>query len=268
LSVLEVITLVAGVAFAGSVGGGAEIGNGHTDVVLVEGPSVGAFQAFLSIPVPGSASEIRRSSGVGGRVDAVSVDHIVALEAGKALSGGLIERVALSRDSGADSISVEEGSVGALDTFLAGPNFAEEVAIGDDADVGVGDTGAIDNEGAVVAGLTLSALLPGGAEIAHGNADFLSVEEPTLGALHALSVVPDSAADVGSHRLVELGALAVNDHIALVALLADSFLSVELLTSLLDFTANAVLVEEVSFGALQAGVLAPDLTAEVVIELG
>lgn len=267
MSVLEVIALVAGGTFAGSVRGGAEIGNGHTDVVLVEGPSVRAFQAFLSIPVPGSASKIRRSGGVGGRVDAVSFDDIIASEAGEALSGGLIERVALGRDSGADSISVEEGSVRALDALLVGPDLAEEVAIGDDADIGVDDASAIDNERAVVAGLALSVLLPGGAEIAHGDADFISVEEPTLGALQALSVAPDSAADVGSLGLVELGALAVNDDIALVTLLADSFLGVELLASLLDFTANAVLVEEVSFGALQAGVLAPDLTAEVVIEL-
>lgn len=36
----------------------ALIGDGHADVVGVEGPLVGASQANLVVPVPGSASEI------------------------------------------------------------------------------------------------------------------------------------------------------------------------------------------------------------------
>ena len=45
-------------------------------------------------------------------------------------------------------------------------------------------------------------------------------------------------------------------------------LDVELLARSLDLTADSILIEIISFGALDTGVATPDSAAEVVIELG
>lgn len=78
---------------------------------------------------------------------------------------------------------------------------------------------------------------------------------------------PDGASDVGEGVDVGALALAVNDAVAFVALFADSLLDIELLAGALDLAADAILVEVVSFGALDAGVATPDSAAEVVIKL-
>lgn len=76
----------------------ALIGDGHADVVGVEGPLVGASQANLVVPVPGSASKIGRSSGVGRGVDALSFLKVIAGKAGQAVASGLVEGVAEGAD--------------------------------------------------------------------------------------------------------------------------------------------------------------------------
>ncbi len=63
-------------------------------------------------------------------------------------------------------------------------------------------------------------------------------------------------------------AFAIDHGIAFVTLFADSLLGIELLAGSLDLAANALAVEVVSVRALEAGVVAPDLAAEVVIEGG
>jgi hypothetical protein len=56
LSVFEVVSLEAGEAGTGIVVSFAEIGNSNTNFLVVEGPSVGALEAGLVVPVPSSTS--------------------------------------------------------------------------------------------------------------------------------------------------------------------------------------------------------------------
>ena len=111
-SVLEVVSLVAGEAVSGTVGGSALIGNGYTDSVGVGEPSLRAGKTILIVPIPGSASRVGGLGIVGGREDASSVLEVVALEAGKAVSAGIM-RSALIGDGGANLVGVEDPSVGA-----------------------------------------------------------------------------------------------------------------------------------------------------------
>ena len=62
----------------------------------------------------------------------MTIVEVISLEAGKTISRGLVESVAVRADSKAESISIEETSVGAFDACFSGPGFAEEVAFGDD----------------------------------------------------------------------------------------------------------------------------------------
>jgi hypothetical protein len=65
-----------------------------------------------------------------------------------------------------------------------------------------------------------------------------------------------------------LGTLSIDDEIALIALLADTLLGVELLAGELDFAADTLFVEEEPVGALEARVGTPYFAAKVVIKLG
>lgn len=65
-----------------------------------------------------------------------------------------------------------------------------------------------------------------------------------------------------------LVAFAIDDEVSLITLLAESLLGIELFAGLLDLAADAVFVEVEPIGALKAGIFAPDLAAEVVVELG
>lgn len=126
----------------------------------------------------------------------------------------------------------------------------------------------LDN-GSVVAGGALSGdLIPGGAEIADSGANLSRVEEPSLGALGTDSVTPDSAADVASGGGIDLLALAIDDRVSSIALLADALLGIELLAGTLNLTADSIFIEEEPIGAFEARILAPHLTSEIVVELG
>jgi hypothetical protein len=59
--------------------------------------------------------------------------------------------------------------------------------------------------------------------------------------------------------------LTIDDLVSSIADFADSLLGIELLAGFLDLAADSVLVEEVSIGALQAGVSAPHFAPEVVV---
>ena len=125
------------------------------------------------------------------------------------------------------------------------------------------------NNRSIVAGSALSGdIIPSGAEIADGGANLGRVEEPSLRALDTNSVTPDSAADVVGGSGVYLFALAINDGVSSIALLADALLGIELLAGALNLTAYSIFIEEEPIGAFQARILAPHLTAEVVVELG
>jgi hypothetical protein len=65
LSVVKIVSLVAGEAVSTGIIGCALVSNGHADVLSVEGPSFGAGQTFLVGPIPGSTSEVGGLSVVG-----------------------------------------------------------------------------------------------------------------------------------------------------------------------------------------------------------
>ena len=65
MSILQVITLIAGKAVSSVIVTGALVTNGHANFVIVEGPSVRASKANLVLPVPATASEIGGGSSVG-----------------------------------------------------------------------------------------------------------------------------------------------------------------------------------------------------------
>jgi len=222
----------------------------------------------LVVPVPVSAAEVSGGSSIGGRVDTGSIDSIVSSEAGEAVTGGLVEGVALGAHRSAEPVFVEVGPVSALGAGLSGPGPAEEVAVGDDRNIVVLEAGAAGDDVSVVAGRAGAVLIPLRAEVGDGGADLVSVEEPPLGALGADAVLPEGASNVIVRGLVDLGAFAVDDGVPLVALLADSLLGVELLAGALHLDADSVFIEEEAVGALQAGILAPHLAPEVVVERG
>ncbi len=81
------------------------------------------------------------------------------------------------------------------------------------------------------------------------------------------SVIPYCASNVISSAFVLLSAFSIDDKVAFIALLADSFLGIELFAGLLDLTADAIFVEIEPIGALETRIFAPDFAAEVVVEL-
>ena len=81
--------------------------NWHTNVIGVEGPIFRADQAFLIVPIPGSASEVSRLSVVRVREDAFAFLKVVSLEAFSAVSIFSMS-LALFRDRNADVLSIKE----------------------------------------------------------------------------------------------------------------------------------------------------------------
>ena len=200
------------------------------------------------------------------RIDTLSPQNVITRKASKTNACCLVEGVALRTDCSADSISVEEAYIGAFDAGSTGPGFAKEVAFGDNTQIIVDNTGAVGDDVAEIAGDAGSAVAPCGAEVADGVADFIGVEIPTHGAFCTGSVLPGCASNVFFCFFVNLCAFAVDHRVSLVALLADSLLSIELLAGALDLTADSLAVEEVSIRALEAGFVAPYFTAKIVIE--
>ena len=119
-SVDEVVSLEAGEAVTVLGVSGALVSNGNTSAVGILEPVLGASKADLIFPVPSGTSEVGRSGVVGGREDASSVDEVVSLEAGSAISV-LCMSGALIRDSGADSVSILDPSVRADEADLSTP---------------------------------------------------------------------------------------------------------------------------------------------------
>jgi hypothetical protein len=104
--------------------------NGDADIVSIESPFVGASQADLVDPVPGSTSEVGGLSSVGRGENTLSILEVISTEAGQAVTCSLVESVAVGTDSHTEAITIEPASVGALNTCFSGPSFAEEVAFG------------------------------------------------------------------------------------------------------------------------------------------
>ena len=131
MSFLEVISIKAcgtisvfGVSFA-------LIRDGGADVVSVEGPSVGAFQADLVVPIPGSASLISGLGIVGEGEEALSVLEVISFVADGAVAGSVV-LLALVGNGNADFVGVEGPSLGAgkADLVVPVPGGASEIAGG------------------------------------------------------------------------------------------------------------------------------------------
>ena len=198
----------------------------------------------------------------------MSILEVISTEASQAVSCSLVKSVAIGAHSHTEAFSIEPASCRALNTCLSGPGLAEEVALRNNRSIDVDDTSSFLNDGSIVASEAgSSGSVPGGAEIADLDTDFLSVGVPSLGALGTDTIGPDGASDVGGSVDIGLFALAIDDLISLVALFTDAFLEVELLAFSLDFAADSVLIEIVVLGALDAGVIIPDPAAKVVIKL-
>ncbi len=130
-SLLEVVSLEASGAGSTVVVGGALIGNGGADLIGVEGPSIGAGEADLVVPIPGGASGIGGLGVVGFGEEALSVLEVVSLEAGgtgSAVFGG----GALVSDGDADLVVVEGPSLraGKADLVVPIPVSASEICGG------------------------------------------------------------------------------------------------------------------------------------------
>ena len=124
------------------------------------------------------------------------------------------------------------------------------------------------NNGSVVASETgTGGVIPGRAKIADGDTNIVGIEIPSFGALCTNTRNPDSASNVGGSGGIGLVACAVDDLVALIALLTDTLLEIELLACSLDLTADTVFIEIVVLGALDTRVTIPDPAAKVVIKL-
>ena len=126
--------------------------------------------------------------------------------------------------------------------------------------VGVDHTLSVVQDVASVTGQTFSVeVVPGGALVADGLTNSV-IHPPSLGAGFADISVPLSTSEV----LVGQFAAVVDDGVALVAGLADSFSSVELRAEGGHLAADSLLVEVPSLGALSALVLDPGLAAVMI----
>ena len=83
------------------------VGDGHADLVSVEGPVLGAGEANLVVPVPFSTTRISGLGVVEVREKTESVSEVIALEAlGAVTVHGM--SLALIGDGHTDLVSIEE----------------------------------------------------------------------------------------------------------------------------------------------------------------
>jgi hypothetical protein len=190
LSVLEVVSLEAGNTGTSIVVGLALIGNSNTDFVSIESPSVGALQADLVEPIPGSASRISGLSVVEGREEALSVLKIVSEIACKAVSAIFVSFTLVS-DGNANLVGIEEPSAGAFQADLVVPVPSSASEIGGLGVVTIGENAlSVFEVVSLEAGEAGTGIVVSFAEIGDSNAHFLVVEGPSVGALEASLVVP------------------------------------------------------------------------------
>ena len=158
----------------------ALIRDGHTDILSVEGPSLGALEANLVIPIPSGTSEVSGVGGIFRGVNTLTIDIVVTSKAGEAVSGSLVEGVALGAHGSADAVSIEPAPVSALDAGLVTPGLAERVRFGHNAGVVVDHACTFLNQVSIVAAFASAGLVvPGGAEITDGDADTVGIEVPS-----------------------------------------------------------------------------------------
>ncbi len=84
-----------------------KIRNGHANFFSVEDPTLGAGEADLVVPVPGSAARVGRLGVVGVRENAFSFLEVITLEASGAISVVSVG-FALVRNRNTNAVSVED----------------------------------------------------------------------------------------------------------------------------------------------------------------
>lgn len=94
------------------------VGNWHADVVGIEDPVAGAFQADLLIPIPAGTADI--GNLLDGGENTSTLNEVVSHIAGETLSIG-IEGVALIGNRHTDSIVVKHPVARALEASLLVP---------------------------------------------------------------------------------------------------------------------------------------------------
>ena len=78
LTLLEIVTLETFSTITAHVMSLALVGDGHADLVSIEGPVLGAGEADLVVPVPGGASRVSGLGVVEVREEALSILKIVS----------------------------------------------------------------------------------------------------------------------------------------------------------------------------------------------
>jgi aspartate carbamoyltransferase regulatory subunit len=208
LSILKIVSLETFSAETSGVVSLALVGDGHADLVSIEGPVLGAGEADLVVPVPGGASRVSGLGVVEVREEALSILKIVSLETFSAETSGVVS-LALVGDGHADLVSIEGPVLGAgeADLVVPVPGGASRVS-------GLGvvevreDTLSFSK---IVSLETLSAETSGVVSLAlvgNGHADLVSIEGPVLGAGEADLVVPVPG---GASRVSGLGVVEVRE---------------------------------------------------------
>ena len=107
LSILKIVSLETFSAETSGVVSLALVGDGHADLVSIEGPVLGAGEADLVVPVPGGASRVSGLGVVEVREKTESVGEVIALEAFSAVTVHGMS-LALIGDGHTDFICIEE----------------------------------------------------------------------------------------------------------------------------------------------------------------
>ena len=181
------------------------VGNGNASTISILDPSVGADEADLVVPVPGSATKVGGVHVVGGREDTLSVVKVITLEASGTISiFGM--RSTVVRDRHADFISVEDPlfRAGEADLVVPVPGGASEVSrllvviSREDAD-------SIDQVVSLEAGEAVTIIGMRGALVRNGNTNIISIEDPLVRASEAdlVEPVPSSASSISGLGVVE-----------------------------------------------------------------
>jgi hypothetical protein len=221
----------------------------------------------LIFPIPSGATGVSGLGIVGGGEDASSVLEVVSSVASQAVSSFGIPGVAVGAHWFADAFGIEERTISARFTSLGSPYLAEGIGGGNERGR-VDDAGSVSIENvAAVARKTGSRLIPCVAEVGNGSADLGGIEEESYGALEAVVVaVPGEAARVHLFISSDDSACSIEQGVAFVTLLADTYGLVEVAALRGNLTASTFRVEEVALGTGHTDIDVPLGTAEVVVE--
>jgi hypothetical protein len=254
LSIVQFISLIAWNTGTWSIPWVAVVRNWNTDTLWVEGPSVRAGKADLSVPIPGLASQILWLNW--SWQNTFSIDDFVSLEAWNAGSWS-IELVAVVRNWNTDTLWVEGPSVRAGEANLSVPipSLASQILW---LSNGWQDTFSLDDFVSLEAWNAGSWSIKLVAVVRNWNADTLWVEGPSGWALKAnLSVpIPGLASQILWLSDGWQNTFSLNDFITLEAWNAGSW-SIELVAVVRNWNADTLWVEGPSVRAGEADLSVP-----------